>query len=130
HFDATDPQVTLGRYSNSGGSAFAATSSPTPGAANAPPRVGPIIINELMYNPPLGSDEFVELLNITTSAVNLFDPANPANTWQFTKGLTFSFPQGVSVPAGSYVLLFVIDSVSFRSKYIYNPALPISQYYG
>jgi hypothetical protein len=130
HFDASDPQVTLGRYTNSGGSAFAATSSPTPGAANAAPRVGPIIINEIMYNPALGGDEFVELLNITTSDVNLYDPANPANTWKFTKGLTFSFPQSVSVPAGGYLLLAAIDPATFRSKYAIPGSVPIYQYTG
>ncbi|HEV8605306.1 MAG TPA: lamin tail domain-containing protein [Tepidisphaeraceae bacterium] len=130
HFDASDPQVTLGRYTNSGGSAFAATSSPTPGAANSAPRVGPIIINEIMYNPPLGGDEFVELLNITNAAVDLFDPANPANTWKFTRGLTFSFPQGVSVPAGGYMLLVAIDPATFRSKYSIPISVPIYQYTG
>src|SRR5204862_1633780 len=109
HFEAADPQVTLARYTNTGGSAFAAASSPTPGAANAPPKVGPIVINEIMYNPPLGGDEFVELLNITTSPVNLFDPAHPEHTWKFTKGITFDFPQGASVPAGGYMLLVAID---------------------
>ncbi|HMJ89161.1 MAG TPA: lamin tail domain-containing protein, partial [Candidatus Acidoferrum sp.] len=49
------------------------------GKTNAYPRVGPIVISEVMYHPPeIGTndntrDEFVELRNITTAAVPLYD---------------------------------------------------------
>src|SRR5439155_343266 len=81
-------------------------------------------IHELMYTPPPSGDEFVELLNITISPVQLFDPANPANTWKFTKGITFSFPQGLTLPAGSYLLLVAIDPATFRSKYGIPTSVP------
>ena len=36
-------------------------SVPTPGAANAYPRVGPVVINEIMYHPAFNADaEYVE----------------------------------------------------------------------
>jgi hypothetical protein len=130
HFDAADPQVTLARYTTSGGSAFAAASTPTQGGPNSAPKVGPITINEIMYNPPLGGDEFLELHNVSTSAVNLFDPAIPANTWKFTRGITFSFPQGVTMAAGAYLILTNIDPATFRSKYNIPAAVQIFQYVG
>ena len=61
---------------------FPAQLRPTPGEGNRGPRVGPVVISEIHYHPDAGDDEFVELLNITTNAVALFDPANPTNTWR------------------------------------------------
>src|SRR4029079_11015318 len=52
------------------------------GRTNAYPRVGPAVITEGMYHPPdLGTndntrDEFIELRNITTAPVALFDGTN------------------------------------------------------
>ena len=46
--------MTLGRYVTSTGEVdFVPLSAQTPGAANAYPLVGPVVINELMYNPTL-----------------------------------------------------------------------------
>jgi hypothetical protein len=117
-FGATDPGVTHGRYIKSTGDVdFPQLSAATFGADNAYPRVGPIVINEMMYDPLTGGDEWIELQNITTSDVNLYDPANPANTWQFTDGVAFTFPQNVTIPAGAYALVVPIDPATFRSKY-------------
>ena len=48
---------------------FPRNSRRTPEAANAGPRIGPVVINEIHYHPDAGDDEFVELRNITASAV-------------------------------------------------------------
>jgi hypothetical protein len=118
HFGAADPGVSFGRYITSTGSEdFTAMTTPTPGAANATPRVGPVVINELMYDPAVGGDEFIELKNITNAGVPLYDPANPSNTWQFTQGVKFSFPIGATLPAGEYALVVPIDPATFRAKY-------------
>ncbi|MDA0990947.1 MAG: lamin tail domain-containing protein, partial [Verrucomicrobia bacterium] len=51
-FGAADRNVTFGRYVRSDGvENFVAMSSQTMDAANAYPRVGPVVINEIMYNP-------------------------------------------------------------------------------
>jgi len=84
-FDASDPGVSLGRYEKSTGAYnFVALSKSTPGAANATPQVGPIVINEIMYHPDAPADaEYVELLNISQGPVTLYD-VDRAASWRFT----------------------------------------------
>jgi hypothetical protein len=69
---------------------FPAQVSNTLGMANSAPRVGPVIITEIMYHPPPGQDEFIELKNITSTNVPLFFPSIPTNTWKLA-GLDFVF---------------------------------------
>lgn len=116
-FAGAEQNVSFGRYVNSvGDEHFPRQISRTFGAANSGPLVGPLVINEVMYNPYAGYDEYVEIRNISASAVNLFDPANPANTWKLS-GLGFTFPTGQSIPAGGLALLVPIDPAVFRAKY-------------
>ena len=116
-FSGAELHVSFGRYVNSvGDESFPRQISRTFGAVNSGPLVGPVVINEIMYNPYPGYDEFVELKNISGSTVNLFDPANPANTWKIS-GLGWTFPQGASIPAGGLVLVVPIDPATFRTKY-------------
>ena len=119
-FGASATGVTLGRYRKSDGSFnFVAMSSPTPGAANAYPLVGPIVINEIMYNPPSGNqnEEYVELHNITSSSVTLYDYIT-SQPWKFTDGIELTFPSvsPVTIPAGGY-LLVVKDAAAFTACY-------------
>src|SRR5439155_6786281 len=58
-----------------------------------------------------------ELRNISGASVNLFDPANPSNTWKFTDGVDFTFPTSSSLPAGGFALIVPIDPTLFRSTY-------------
>ena len=93
------------------------------GGANAGPKIGPIIINEIMYHPadlPGGGDnvvhEFVELHNITTSLVNV-------GGWKLTGESGFIFPAGTMILPGDYVLLVSFDPAdapaltAFRTRY-------------
>ncbi len=67
--------------------------------------------------PSLNRDEvaeYIELFNHTKSTVNLYDPANPSNTWKFSKGIDYTFPLGVSIPAGTHVLVVRTDPDIFR----------------
>ncbi len=49
-----------------------------------------MVINELMYDPISGNDDdqYIELYNKGTNTVNL-------SGWQFTAGVTFTFPPNV-----------------------------------
>jgi hypothetical protein len=120
-FDASEAGVTLGRYEKSLGTYnFVALSKATPGAANAPPKVGPVVINEIMYHPDAPADaEYVELLNISSAPVTLYDPVEQA-PWQFSDsaGIEFLFPVDppVTLGAGEYLLL-VKDIDRFSSRY-------------
>lgn len=99
------------------------------GSANSGPRVGPIVIGEISYAPAAGESAFVELLNISHKTVALYDPAMPTNTWRLN-GLSFDFPQDVSIPAGGMVLLTANDPDTFRARWNIPSAIRIFQYAG
>ncbi|MBE0535739.1 MAG: lamin tail domain-containing protein [Phycisphaerae bacterium] len=83
-FGPSEEDVSFGRYQKSTGTFnFVAMSSPTAGAPNAFPKVGPVVISEIMYNPGADADaEYVELLNISDDSVALYDFAINA-PWKF-----------------------------------------------
>ncbi|MHC4439792.1 MAG: lamin tail domain-containing protein, partial [Planctomycetota bacterium] len=123
-FGASETGVAFGRYQKSTGSYnFVAMSENTPGGENAYPKVGPIIINEIMYNPLLAGDsEYIELLNISDFPVELYNPVT-AESWRFTDdpdnpGIDFFFSTDppVTLGAGEYLLL-VGDSDAFAARY-------------
>jgi hypothetical protein len=146
-FGAAENIVSFGRYTNSVGQVdFVAMSRTTfgrdnpdsltdfrlgTGLPNAGPKVGPVVIGEIMYHPPdingttddvLG--EYVELRNITTSPVPLYHPSYPSNRWQFRDGINFTFPPNTTIPAGETLLVVSFDPVNdtnslaaFRAKY-------------
>jgi hypothetical protein len=125
-FGPSEKEVPLIRYVKStGGVDFVAESAKTPGEDNAGPLVGPVVINEIMYCPMPGGDEFIELKNVTGADVLLYDPARPADTWRFTSGITYAFPTGASVPAGGFALVVGGDPAAFRSKYGVPAAVPV-----
>lgn len=112
------------------------------GATNAYPLVGPLIITEIMYRPPdviVGNvtndnalDEFIELTSVTNTALPLYDPAYPTNTWHLEFAVTFRFPTNVTVAAGASILVVSFDpktnaalTGTFRSKYALATNVPI-----
>lgn len=86
------------------------------GGANAGPRVGPLVLNEIMYHPAAGYDEFVEVFNLSSNTVPLYDPASPTNGWKLS-GLAYAFSNNLSVPPGGFLLLVSIEPSVFRTKY-------------
>ncbi len=117
--------VSFGRYViSTGEEQWPAMASLTPGSANSTPRVGPLVINEVMYHPASGYDEFVEVYNLSASAVALYDPAFPTNGWKLN-GLGYTFSNNVTLGAGQYLLLVNIDPGLFRAKYSIAPAVQI-----
>ncbi len=109
-FGASETSYPFGRYRTSLGQYdFVTMSVPTPGAANAYPRVGPIVINEIMYHPAGSSDaEYVELLNISSQPVTLFDPT-PMEPWRLTDDtdvdLRFPVDPPVTLEPNEYLLV-------------------------
>jgi hypothetical protein len=103
------------------------------GLANAVPRVGPVVISELMYHPVSGptnnlsenpDEEYVELHNATTNAVPLFDPAQVTNTWRIIGGVNYGFAMGTTLGAGETVLVVGFDpelaadtAAAFRARH-------------
>ncbi len=115
-FGASTSSVSIGRYdkSSTGNTNFVAMELPTPGMENAYPKVGPIVISEIMYNPdwPEGGIytndqyEYIELHNISTDSVTLYDFDIDA-PWKFTRGVDYTFPADspVTIPAGGFLLV-------------------------
>jgi len=123
-FAASDADLTYGLHvTDDGTGRFVLLSAPTPGAANAYPLVGPVVINEIMYHPLDGQAEFLELHNITDAAVPLYDPAAPAHTWEVHGGVDFTFPAGTVIPPGGFVVVTEVDvsdppdEAAFRAQY-------------
>ena len=120
-FGASATNVSLGRYykSSTDNFNFVAMDYNTPDANNANPKVGPIVINEIMYNPPTGNqnEEYIELHNITGTPFTLFrvDKLTP---WKFTDGIDYTFSDSppVTIPANGY-LIVAKDLATFIARY-------------
>ncbi|HWN95090.1 MAG TPA: lamin tail domain-containing protein, partial [Methylomirabilota bacterium] len=146
-FDAAENGVSFGRFRTSVGDDFTAMSvrsfgvdNPVTtnqfrlgtGLTNPYPKVGPVVINEIMYHPPGTNDalEFLELRNITAAAVPLYDTNNPANTWRLRSGVDFNFPPNTTIPAGGHLVVASFDPAAdpislaaFRGAYGSNMTL-------
>ena len=135
-FGAAENAVPFGRYRTSVGVDFTALSAQTFGGANAYPRVGPIVVSEIMYHPPdIGTndndlDEFIELHNASPVSVPLFDPAFPTNSWRLRDAVDFEFPGGVTLAPGDRIVVVgfdpVLDTVrrdAFRTRYSLSAAV-------
>jgi hypothetical protein len=100
---------------STGAEHFVAQTRPTLGTGNAGPRVGPVIISEIMYEPVMAGvvndtmDEYVELRNLSVEAVALFDPAHRTNTWRLRGGINFDFPRNVTLAPQSRLLVTSFD---------------------
>ncbi|UCF16178.1 MAG: lamin tail domain-containing protein, partial [Phycisphaerales bacterium] len=131
-FGASETGISFGRYydSSTDNYNFVAMARPTPGAANSEPKVGPIVISEIMYNPDWPADspytdeqyEYIELHNITGEPVTLYDH-RMALPWKFTDGIEYTFPidPTVTIPVGGFLLL-ARDPVAFAWRYPGVPA--------
>ncbi len=107
------------------------------GAANAAAKIGPVVINEVMYHPleagvESADHEFVELHNLRTTIVTLSDAAHPTNTWRLSGGVSFRFPTSVSISPRGYVLIVrfnpLLDAAAlavFRAKHGLGVSVPI-----
>jgi hypothetical protein len=138
-FGAQLKGVTFGRYVTSDGrELFVAQKANTLSHSNAGPKVGPVVINEIMYAPPpFGldpdtADEYIELRNVSGQSVPLFDPQHATNVWQLDGAVQYRFPTGTTLLPWSYVLLVGFDpghdpaSLNwFRTRYGLDASTPI-----
>lgn len=93
-----------------------ATFHTSAGAMNGLPQIGPVTISEIMCHPPNltniingitsvtddSLDEFIELYNISSHAVDL-------SGWQLKGDASFAFANGTTLAAGGYLLLVSFD---------------------
>ncbi|HLB74931.1 MAG TPA: lamin tail domain-containing protein, partial [Sedimentisphaerales bacterium] len=129
-FDASETGVSFGRYRKSTGTYnFVPMDHNTPGGQNAYPKVGPVVITELMYHPtdPCEGDppayedddyEYVEIYNITGSAVTLQEYDNESGEyipWQI-EGVGFTFPANTTILPYGY-LVVAHNTAAFAHRY-------------
>lgn len=137
-FGAAANGVSFGRHVDSlGREHFVAQSVNTPGGPNAGPRIGPVVIHEIMFEPPASPaypdtvHEYLEIYNLADQPVPLYDPTHPTNTWRL-EGFDFVFPPGVVLGPRSYLVLVTFDptadpvsAASFRRRYSLSETVPL-----
>jgi hypothetical protein len=118
-FGPSPTGVSKGRYLKSSNTYnFISMAAPTPGAENSAPLVGPVVISEIMYKPKLNGDsEYLELTNISTEPVTLYDELKN-EPWRITNGIEFGFSTTVPVTlaAGERIVL-VRNENAFRAEF-------------
>jgi hypothetical protein len=140
-FGASETGVSFGRYYKGSTDSFnfVPMDYNTPGLSNAYPKVGPIVITEIMYNPDWPANslyendqyEYVELRNISTGPVTLYDYAE-SEPWKLTDGIDFTFPADpneVTIPAGDRILV-VKNPTAFNWRYPGLSAITYGPYDG
>ena len=115
HFGATASGESLGRWPHSTGR-LSPLNSVTLGTANSDPRVGPLVISEVHYNPGTpspaalaidatltGDDlEFVEVFNPTANSVSLQD-------WRIRGGVDIDFSSDTTLAASQTLVVVAFD---------------------
>jgi len=142
-FDGAENGVSFGRHTNSQGAVhFVAQRTNTPNAVNGLPKTGPVVFGEIMYHPPdlisgtnvidVAGDEYVELHNLTTNAVPLYDPAFPTNRWFLLGGVDFTFSTNDVIAPGGFLLVVSFNPTNtallnaFRARYGMSPSVPVA----
>ena len=104
-FGAAENGVTFGRETwETGEEEMLPQLSETLGRENSGARIGPVVISELMYGPATGQDEFIELVNISSQTISLYDQQFPENRWRFD-GVDFTFPENAALEPGGIALV-------------------------
>jgi hypothetical protein len=129
-FDASEGDVSFGRYFTSDADLhYVAQKALSFNATNAGPKVGPIVISEIMYHSleitgvDTSTEEYVELQNISTNDVALFDVGYPTNRWKLDDAIHYSFSTNDTIPAGGFLVVVSFDPTnttllaSFRARY-------------
>jgi hypothetical protein len=141
-FGASAANVTFGRYVTSDGvEDFVAQDAITFSAPNAGPKVGPVVIAEIMYQPAdvrrearwcdNTRDEFIELHNLSLTPVALHDAERPTNTWKLRGAVDYDFPSGASLAGRAFALIVPFDPgdtgklSAFRTRYGVGTEVPV-----
>jgi hypothetical protein len=105
------------------------------GLPNSPARIGPAVLNEVLYHPLTGGDEFLELQNRTDAAVALHDPAT-GRGWRIEGILNaagtgaFELGPGAAIPPKGYLLVVGIDPDLFRARHPVPAGAQVAGPYG
>lgn len=117
-YGASNLGETIGYYFKPGTGTYnyVRLQAPTMGSQNAPPKSGPVVIAEIMYNVDGDEDaEYLELLNISESSVDLYNSTFNRG-WKLDKGIDFEFPSGSSIAPGERIIV-TRDTSAFISEF-------------
>ena len=132
-FGATLSGESFGRWPDEEGY-FTPMTTFTPGAANSGPRVGPVVITELMYNAGSASNaddlEFIEIYTNGSATESL-------ENWTIANGVSYTFPLGTTINSGDYLIVVGFAPTdgtklaTFRAKYgLDNSVTPLGPWSG
>ena len=124
-FTAAANGESFGRWPNATGK-LVPMATRSLGKVNSDPRVGPLVVTEIHYNPHTGVDaeEFLEIANPTHETV-------PLVNWKLRGGVDFDFPAWATLPAGGIVVLVGFDSddpykaADFKDAYDINTPITL-----
>lgn len=117
-FAASPNGVSFGRYTTSTGAVhYPLQAELTLGAANAGPRVGPVVISAVNYRPLAENDAYVEITNISADTVPLFDPLHVENRWRLDGVGNYLLPAGIYLNAGATALIVADDPAAYRRRH-------------
>ena len=114
HFRETISGESLGRMPNGSGR-LAPLNVPTLGTVNVSPRVGPIVISEVQYNPRVSSLALAQDPTLETSDLEYIQIQNPTGTevdltdWRIRGGVDYDFEDGAKLAAGEAITLLKFD---------------------
>jgi hypothetical protein len=118
--EASDNGVSFGRYPDGSG-ALVPMDALSLGSSNGWPKVGPVVISEIMYHSPadLPVDEYVELLNVSGGTVWLYDTnaGFESHPWVLDGGIQYAFPPQMTLAAGQRVLVVGTNESAFRARH-------------
>ncbi|MBU0679164.1 MAG: lamin tail domain-containing protein, partial [Verrucomicrobia bacterium] len=98
-FGAARNGESFGRWPNGIGTPYPMISR-TLSSSNSGPRIGPLLITEVMYNPSSGNadHEYIEIYNPGLTSTNL-------NNWQLSDGVDYTFTNTMIGPTGLIVVI-------------------------
>ncbi len=92
---------------------FIAMAIPTPGTLNSAPKVGPIVISEIMFHPGgsgTGDAEYIELINLSHLPVTLYDTLK-GKGWRLTDAIEFEFPSSSPLTMGPGERIVIVKNI-------------------
>ena len=122
-----------------GSTAQGALVEATPGAANSTLYIGSLVISEIHYHPnaeDLNDVEFLELKNLSETAITPFEKLSNGNRGWKVEGINFEFASTDVIPAGGIVVLFpdslqtALGAEKLRTRYSIDANVLISFYSG
>ena len=125
-FPAVEREEPFGRYQRSDGETdFTELRAISQNTSSALPRVGPLVFSEIMYSPATGKAEYVEIVNITDADVLLYDPMQPANRWELSAAVSYTFPSNQVASPCIPLIICSTNPAAFRTQYGLDESDPV-----